>query len=386
MNTKIASLPCLICIVLCIFLFEIMEMFPSELSFSYTFYSLVPIVLVAASFIYIVRNSGGIVASYSRSLIIYLVMAYVLSIVHGGYQTTAQYLTFFAPILLYYVSSIAVSSTDNENVYQMVLLALFVTIAYYYFTNFSKNIVIDFEYQDNAAYTLLYFLPIILCVKKNVLKICGIVIILIAMIFSMKRGGLIAFALAVLVYYLIYSLYISSQNKSRIRILLTSIIALGLFFYIFNYYDSVSGNAITSRFQSIEADQGSGRVEIWNWIFDSYGQNGSLFSTILGHGWNAVYRDSGIRSAHNDFLEILYDFGVIAVFIYITFYIKLIKYSFLLIKRKSEYAAPLGAFVVLMLTNSMVSHIITYPKYMILFTLVLGYIIPSSLIHNKINN
>lgn len=321
MNTKIASLPCLVCIVLCIFLFEIMEMFPSELSFSYTFYSLVPIVLVATSFIYVVRNSGSIVASYARPLIIYLVMAYVLSIVQGGYQTTAQYLTFFAPILLYYVSSIAVSSTDNENVYQMILLALFVTIAYYYFTNFSKNVVIDFEYQDNAAYTLLYFLPIILCVKKNVLKICGIVIILIAMIFSMKRGGLIAFALAVLVYYLIYSLYISSQNKSRIRILLTSIIAFGLFFYIFNYYDSVSGNAITSRFQSIEDDQGSGRVEIWNWIFDSYGQNGSLFSTILGHGWNAVYRDSGIRSAHNDFLEILYDFGVIALFIYITFYI-----------------------------------------------------------------
>ena len=172
-------------------------MFLADLTYSYTLYTLAPIALVVTSFIYISRNGMDTIPSCVKPLIIYLYMAYFLSIALGGYQTTAQYLTFFAPILVYSVSNIAVRTSVDEKYLLLFLIMLFLSLAFYYFTNLGKNLILDFEYQDNAAYTLLYFLPAILCIKKNVFKIIGIVIILIAMLFSMKRGGLIAFALAI---------------------------------------------------------------------------------------------------------------------------------------------------------------------------------------------
>lgn len=377
MKYKIASLPFVICILVCILLFEMMEMFPADNTFSYSLYLLVPIALASCSGLFLLNNPLRQSLGPLKYLIFYLILSYVLSILHGGYRTNAQYITFLIPIFLLYVSYSIELKNIAGNSYHYLLLFLFLSLLVYYFLNFQKNYVLDFEYQDNAAYTLFYFLPIVLCIEKQYLKILGIFAIFIALLFSLKRGGLLAFALSVFVYYLVANL--SSGNKrSKIRLFIGTIIILSIIIYVFNYVDAISGNAISIRFQSIEEDQGSGRLDIWNWIISSYDNNLLAFSTFGGHGWNAVYEDSGLRSAHNDFLEILYDFGIFALAIYIIFFIYMIKYAIQLVKLKSYYAAPLFASIIMVLTNSMVSHIITYPKYMVIYTLSIGFLYAAS--------
>lgn len=374
MKKTISSLPIALCILASIFLFEMMEMFPTAYAFSYSLYFLVPIALVTLALLYYMINKRYFLRIPPMSyLLVFLLYTYMLSLFFGGYSTNAQYLTFLAPLFVYLFATTAQMSEVSKGAYLKHLLMLFASLMIYYFLNFKKNYVLDFEYQDNAAYTLLYFLPLVLCIKKNIIKILGVLAILVAMMFSLKRGGLLSYAIATATYYIFYGFSVSDKKNQK-RIIVGTILSLIFISYLFNYINTFSGDAITDRFLKIEEDQGSGRVEIWNWIFNTYEYNAFSFDTLLGHGWNAVLKNSGLRSAHNDFLEILYDFGIIALLLYIIFWIKLGRYAIRLFKKNSEYAAPLAALIVLILSNSMVSHVITYPKYLVLVMLVLGYI------------
>ena len=101
-----------------------------------------------------------------------------------------------------------------------------------------------------------------------------------------------------------------------------------------------------------------------------------IVSLWLGHGWNMVVEDSPMYlSAHNDFLEVIYDFGLPAFFLYIYFVYKLYKSMFLLIRRRSDNAAAFAFSVITFTINSSVAHILIYPFNFIAVAAVWGYIL-----------
>ena len=79
-------------------------------------------------------------------------------------------------------------------------------------------------------------------------------------------------------------------------------------------------------------------------------------------------------TAHNDYLEVLYDFGIIAFVLYVSFVVQLLKMCRRLIAMKSEYAPAIGASLAIFFVNSMVSHIWIYNQYLIIFALFWGFI------------
>lgn len=167
MKKTISSLPIALCILASIFLFEMMEMFPTAYAFSYSLYFLVPIALVTLALLYYMINKRYFLRIPPMSyLLVFLLYTYMLSLFFGGYSTNAQYLTFLAPLFVYLFATTAQMSEVSKGAYLKHLLMLFASLMVYYFLNFKKNYVLDFEYQDNAAYTLLYFLPLVLCIKK----------------------------------------------------------------------------------------------------------------------------------------------------------------------------------------------------------------------------
>jgi O-antigen ligase len=84
----------------------------------------------------------------------------------------------------------------------------------------------------------------------------------------------------------------------------------------------------------------------------------------LGLGYNAVaLSSSAFSSAHNDFLEIIYDYGFIGLILYILFIIKIVKYNIILYKDSSIYAEGFSVSIILFLVISMFSHLILYQTY-----------------------
>lgn len=359
-----------------IFLFEMVEMFLASdgAIFSSTFITAIPAVLFLSYLILSFQRNNVIAKEgYIVLFAVLIVGIYVSSLLCGGvtsaFQTNVQYLSVFLPVLV--LLGTRGHSEQNYDFIMKCVSVIFLGLAVFFFSNYSLHVFEEIETQNNGAYTLLYFLPFVLCMRKGYLRIGGMVIILVALLFSLKRGGLLAFALAVLVYWL-FNTYSYSGKRFAFWRLLVSVLVVGGFIYFYIYFDQMTGNLLSARFQSIQDDGGSGRLDtypvVWSHIKES-----SFLNLIFGHGYDAVRMQCGVdRSAHNDFLEILYDFGIIIFSVYILFYIKLFKVVRRLNKIRSFYAAPLSATFVLFLTNSMVSHIIYYPKYAVLFAMFFG--------------
>ena len=77
---------------------------------------------------------------------------------------------------------------------------------------------------------------------------------------------------------------------------------------------------------------------------------------MIGHGYHAFrfYTYSGYmyilngNLAHNDYLNTLYDYGIIGVTVYVSFLLSMIKELLLLIKKKSEIAPAFTFSIVLL--------------------------------------
>lgn len=361
-----------------IFLFEMVEMFPAsdDAIFSSTFIIAIPTVLFLSYLIlYFQRNRTTKREGYLVSFTALVFGIYISSLLCGGltsaFQTTAQYLSVILPIFVLWGTN--GHSEQNYDFTIKCICIIFIGLAFFFFSNYSIHVFDELESQNNGAYTLLYFLPFILCLKKEYMRIVGMAIVLAALLFSLKRGGLLAFALAILIYWAVNTFSYSGKKFGLWQFVLSALVVVG-FVYFYIYFDQMTGNLLSTRFQSWQDDGGSGRLDtypvVWSHIKES-----SIINLIFGHGLDAVRMQCGMgRSAHNDFLEILYDFGVVVFSVYIVFYINLFKVVKRLIKKRSFYAAPLSATFVLFVTNSMVSHIIYYPKYAVLFALFFGLI------------
>lgn len=226
---------------------------------------------------------------------------------------------------------------------------------------------------NSSSYIMLFFLPFFLLSEKKWIRIISYLFVASVMVISMKRGGFIALVLASVAYYLVD--VIVSKKSVRFQTLFGFLIVFMLIYFgttLFfeSYIDDMFG-----RLNDIDSDRGSDRLDIYETTWKMIAGSDPV-SLIFGHGWDVVKRDSPMGySAHNDFLEVLYDFGIIGFMLYIMFLKNLFKLLFTLIKFKSEiapaFAFSLGVFVV----NSIVAHVIIYPFYLISCAAVWGYML-----------
>ncbi len=129
------------------------------------------------------------------------------------------------------------------------------------------------------------------------------------------------------------------------------------------------------RMASIESDGGSGRVEIWLHTIDMI-EESEPAELLFGHGFNTVYRHSSLKlSAHNDILEIIYDYGFVGLAAYAAFCVYLLCYFFRVLRYKPALAAPYLVSGALFACMTMVSHLIIYPTYFLFLCAFWGIVI-----------
>ena len=219
----------------------------------------------------------------------------------------------------------------------------------------------------SSAYYALFLLPFVLLIHNRLFKILLMILVAVPLILSMKRTGIAVYIIAVVVYFIINSKMIKTKKTvnallSKIILLLVGIIGfIVMFGLISKNYDIY----ILERFLSIAEDGGSGRTEIWATTWNMF-LDGNWLEKLFGHGFNAVYHDSPLSlSAHCDYLEIIYDFGVLGFLIISSIFYRLYKYFKILYHIKSEYAAPFAVSLVIPLVMMVSSHIFIYPTYFI---------------------
>lgn len=259
---------------------------------------------------------------------------------------------------LFYTAKYDYRSLKKINRYSFVALLLLSGLYIY------RRIDPSFKSPDawslyvNSIYYPLCMLPYTLFNKKYAL--ISLISVLLCSFISAKQGAFIAIVIVTFIYY-----YISQRlNGKRIGIkFLTLLCALGLLGLIaYSYIVDTYNIDIIEGFSTISEDGGNGRIDISLLVLTKLGVSDSL-QLIFGHGGlNSVANSIGI-SAHNDFLEVFYDFGIIGFILYIAMISIIIKYSVIAYKNKRSIAIGLLASVSIFLVLSMISHIMFILKY-----------------------
>ena len=260
---------------------------------------------------------------------------------------------------------------ENRNDLKFVLslwLGLLIVLIYTYLSNL--NILrndLDITQGLNEVYWVLLCMPVIFMLKNNFIKFIALSMIGISVILSYKATGISAFGLSIVVYFLIYSKvkYKKGYFGKVIMALVFVLILMNLSIingFIYQKTNFDWGNKLDFAYTK----GGSGRTDIWKSTIQMQGQS-NFFDWIFGHGHNRVISYVG-SSAHNDFLEVLFDYGLFTFGVYIYLYVCLLQYLKQMLSIKFIYTPAFSSSIICFFVLSMFSHLILNPGYMMLLS------------------
>lgn len=277
-----------------------------------------------------------------------------------GYMTCLLWPLLFEGIYIYTIFN---QDSDKR------LNRLFVVLIILGMVSFVESLIYNgYEGASNIVYFVVLAIPILLAVGNEKLNLLWLVFASVLAIASLKRSMMLAIALFWLIYFIVEGVKKLGILKSVILMLM---IGYGAY-HTFLYVDDLSGNDITRRMESEDISNGrDGIYDITLLMID----NSTIDHKILGNGQGAVKRDSILDiSAHNEWLEIIYDYGYIVLAVYILLWLYMLYKWYRLWKEDSKYLLPYTLCLCIWAVMSMVSQLISYVSYVLYLFIFLAYV------------
>ena len=224
------------------------------------------------------------------------------------------------------------------------------------------------DYTMTNVYYILCFLPFIIDIDSKWIKRIFTVLIFLCVFLSFKRSAIVISAVIIFTMILLFF----KNEKRRNTVLMLVIVFTIAIVTIPILLERANMQSIYSMWLERFSDsntRGTILLDVWNMQIES-----SFFEWIFGHGYNAVMNNIGYGlSAHNDYLEILYDYGLIAFVLFIAFIVNMIKYCKRLKRFDCKYYKGMIISLEIFIVASIPSHMYTYSTYFIILSLYWGY-------------
>ncbi len=189
-----------------------------------------------------------------------------------------------------------------------------------------SNTIGMFHLGRDYVFSVVIFLPLVYFIRSPYLKFGIFALILYVVILSAKRTALIVFCSSLIIY--IYAgvrkfgaFKINIKALFSVLIISLSLIFVVQFFFLGSAKESLESTI--ERMSNMDDDSNKERENIYTKVINEI-ENSSISSIVFGHGYNGVSRDLFGHPAHNDYLEITYDYGLLSVFLYILIFISLL--------------------------------------------------------------
>lgn len=212
--------------------------------------------------------------------------------------------------------------------------------------------------SPNAVFVPLLTMPFLLIKNNQRYRFYILILFTILILISMKRSSMLIIAAAWLAYGLPF-LKIKNKLVALASIGLLAIVVL----FLFSRLNNAFGGEIMERITREETDTGRNRLAIWavSW---SMIQESSVKDLLHGHGHFGVRKNSILEiSAHNDIMEVIYDYGLVVFVLYIGLWIYVFKRCWEQFKEKSSYFLPYSVSLAIFVFMSLVSHLVLYASY-----------------------
>ena len=259
--------------------------------------------------------------------------------------------------------------SELDKWFYIAVIFLMLCIALQYKNLYSvANLIGDEGSHIGVSYFPLFVLPILLIPSSRIVRYASIALTTIIIISSIKRGGMIALGASLIVYILTKQFVKGGGKISLIITLLTIALVMGGGLY---YLSESTDNDIIERFENLSEDGGSGRDILWEDTFHNI-LNRDIGDRMVGNGYRSAQKVSVLQlPAHNDLLEIWYDWGSIGLTLYGIAFISLCLYLWRKIKQRSRYAPHLAMAITIYFIISMISIVILY-QWMVLVMFSIG--------------
>lgn len=185
----------------------------------------------------------------------------------------------------------------------------------------TEGLALD-ENNMNSGYLFLSLLPGAFLFEKSVAKkyifvfFCSMMILL-----SMKRGAMFIGGICVIIF--IMKSLKNSSRRNRLWIFITSAIMIGGIIFLFIDKMQTSDYFLMRLQGTLSGDDTSHRDEFYVTLFNHF-MNGSPIQMLFGEGANATLGVIG-NYAHNDWLELLINQGLLGVSLYVVYWISFYK-------------------------------------------------------------
>lgn len=177
---------------------------------------------------------------------------------------------------------------------------------------------------NNSGYIFVSLLPgLILLRKKPMIQYLGLTLCMFLILASMKRGAIIVGVLSVILLFSYQLRYSSHRKKIGIVFL---IILVSVASYLAAMHMLETSDYFNSRIQATLEGNSSHRDEMYSSLLRTFVYDTSLFQMLLGRGaWGTL--TVSFNFAHNDWLEILTNQGMMGIFVFIYYWICFLKNS-----------------------------------------------------------
>lgn len=172
---------------------------------------------------------------------------------------------------------------------------------------------------NNIAYSFARLVPLMYFIRRNILvRVSLLLVVAYFILLGAKRGAIITGGFAIMTYlwYLINEVRKSAGTWTKMVTIL-SVVCFVVLVIRLVYADSF----VVGRF---EDGSSSGRDWIYSMIFNSWYSSNDLSHLLFGYGFIASMNFTHEKLAHNDWLEILSNFGIVGVVVYLGIYLSLV--------------------------------------------------------------
>lgn len=289
---------------------------------------------------------------------------------YSGFLGAVIWCVYFFVTFLYY------SAEEDDSILQfssiiicvMTVITGYLTLDIGYIVGASSGLdeAISFE---NIAGIILTTIPMIMTLRAKLLKWILILVILIVSVVSARRMAVISSFLVV-----IFSLpELLQRGKHKVLYILSFVVFIIGGYYLLTGIFQESLSFASERLGNYSDDGGSGRVDIWSKVFVLLSNN-NIFEWIVGHGYLGVSRFSNSTAAHNEFLEYLFDYGVIGLIMLIMMHVALVKRMISLFYAKSNLRYSYLISWIILLLYQLFGNVLIYAQYCLPMVVYWGFV------------
>lgn len=243
---------------------------------------------------------------------------------YSGYYSSLAFnqlkgvLSCFLPFFIgfYLTTKQEITPKIFENLFYVLLVVNI--LSFYRFQTMLLEEVTGENVVNNISYSFARIIPLLFFVRRNILIRVGLSLVVVFFIaLGAKRGAIVTGGVGIFVY-LIFLLKGKEAKGCWSRIVMLLFIACFIYLVV---WQVSSNDFLLQRFESRNL---SGRDRIYSTIFNSWYLSNNITQILFGFGFiSSVDLTNGLL-AHNDWLEILANFGLIGVCVYLGIFVSLV--------------------------------------------------------------